>query len=124
MSRELERRRALLHAASAALLLAGGFAAFPARPQERVVKITARKFVFLPREVTLKKGQPVILEFTTADVVMGFNCPEFNVRADIIPGQTARVRFTPDKAGAFIFLCDIFCGEGHEGMSGMLKVEA
>ena len=124
MSPSQERRRILLHAATAVVLLGGGLAAFPARPQERVVKITARKFVFLPREVTLKKGEPVILEFTTADVVMGFNCPDFNVRTDIIPGQTARVRFTPDRTGTFTYLCDIFCGEGHEGMSGVLRVEA
>ncbi len=124
MTNDLEKRRALLHAGAAAMLLAGGLAAFPARPQDRVVRITARKFVFLPRELTLKKGEPVVLELTTADVVMGFNCPDLGVRADIIPGQTARLRFTPDKAGTFDFLCDIFCGEGHEGMSGKLKVEA
>jgi len=34
----------------------------------------------------------------------------------------ARVRFTPDRAGTFPFLCDIFCGEGHEGMSGKIVV--
>jgi cytochrome c oxidase subunit 2 len=122
MTGDFEKRRTLLHAAAAAALLGGGLAAFPARPAERVVRITARKFAFLPREVKLKKGVPVILELTSADVVMGFNAPDFNVRADIVPGQTARVRFTPDKAGTFTFLCDIFCGEGHEGMSGTLVV--
>jgi heme/copper-type cytochrome/quinol oxidase subunit 2 len=30
--------------------------------------------------------------------------------------------FTPDKAGTFTFLCDVFCGDGHEGMSGRLVV--
>jgi cytochrome c oxidase subunit 2 len=124
MSGDLEKRRTLLHAGAAIALLAGGLAAFPARPQDRVVRITARKFVFLPREVTLKKGVPVVLEFTTADVVMGFNCPDLGVRADIIPGQTARVRLTPEKTGTFVYLCDIFCGDGHEGMSGQIKVEA
>ena len=29
---------------------------------------------------------------------------------------------TPDKAGTFIFLCDVFCGDGHEGMNGTLVV--
>ena len=124
MSGDFDRRRALIHAGAAAAMLAGGLVAFPARPQEQVVRIAARKFVFLPREVTLKKGVPVVLELTSPEVVMGFNCPQLNVRADIIPGQTTRLRFTPDKAGEFDFLCDIFCGDGHEGMSGKLKVEA
>jgi len=34
------------------------------------------------------------------------------------------LRFTPDKVGTFTFLCDIFCGDGHEGMSGTMKVVA
>ena len=95
-----------------------------AQPQERVVKIVARKFAYLPGEVTLKKGEPVVLEFTSADVVMGFNAPDFNIRADIVPGQVARVRFVPDKTGEFEYLCDIFCGDGHEQMHGRIKVVA
>ena len=55
---------------------------------------------------------------------MGFSVPDFNVRADIVPGQVARVRLTPDKAGTFTFLCDIFCGSGHETMSGTMVVTA
>jgi len=67
---------------------------------------------------------PVVLELTTADVLMGFNAPDFAVRADIIPGQVARVRLVPDKVGTFAFLCDIFCGSGHETMSGTITVVA
>ena len=117
----IERRR-LFGMFGAAALAACGIAG--AQPKEQVVRITARKFAFLPGTITLKKGVPVTFEFVTADVVMGFNAPDFNVRADIIPGQTAQVRFTPDKVGTFTFLCDIFCGDGHEGMSGTMKVLA
>jgi cytochrome c oxidase subunit 2 len=115
-------RRRLLAAGVAAVLAAGGARA--ARPMPKVIRITARKFAFLPGEITLKKGVPVTLEFVSADVVMGFNAPDFKVRADIIPGQVARLHFTPDRTGTFTFLCDIFCGDGHEGMSGTLKVIA
>jgi cytochrome c oxidase subunit 2 len=55
---------------------------------------------------------------------MGFNAPDFKVRTDIAPGQVARVRLTPDKAGDFDFFCDNFCGEGHETMSGTIRVTA
>jgi cytochrome c oxidase subunit 2 len=112
-------RRLLLGAAAGALL-----AAFSARSQEKVVRIRARKFAYSPSQVTLKKGVPVTLEFTTEDVAMGFNAPDLNLRADILPGQSSRLRFTPDRTGSFVFLCDIFCGDGHEKMSGQLKVVA
>jgi cytochrome c oxidase subunit 2 len=32
------------------------------------------------------------------------------------------VPITPMKAGTFDFLCDNFCGEGHEQMSGQFIV--
>jgi cytochrome c oxidase subunit 2 len=41
-----------------------------------------------------------------------------------VPGQVARVRLIPDKVGTFEFACDIFCGEGHESMSGTIHVVA
>jgi cytochrome c oxidase subunit 2 len=98
------------------------YAAQSAQPQGRIIKITARKFSYDPPELMVKKGEAVVLEFTTADVFMGFNLPDFKTRADIVPGKTTRVRLVPDKVGSFVFLCDVFCGIGHEGMSGTLTV--
>ena len=95
-----------------------------AQPGEQVIKVLARRFTYTPNKLSLKRGVPVILELTSADVLMGFNAPDFDVRADIIPGQTARVRLVPDKVGTFTFLCDIFCGSGHETMSGTITVVA
>jgi len=95
-----------------------------AQPEEQVIKILARRFTYTPNKLSLKRGIPVILELTSADVLMGFNAPDFDLRADIIPGQTARVRLVPDKVGTFTFLCDIFCGSGHETMSGTMTVVA
>jgi cytochrome c oxidase subunit 2 len=122
----MNRQRRGLLAACAGTALAGiSFGACVlAQAPEQVIRITARKFVFLPGEITLKQGVPVVLEFESADVVMGFNLPDFKVRADIIPGQVARVPLTPQKLGSFDFVCDIFCGDGHEGMSGKLHVVA
>ena len=117
------QRRRILAAGIAAAGVAFGVAAL-AQPEEQVIRITARKFVFLPREIRLQKGVPVVLELVSADVVMGFNAPDFKVRADVIPGQVARVRLVPEKTGTFGFLCDIFCGDGHEGMSGQIHVVA
>ncbi len=93
-----------------------------AGPKEKVIRITAKKFNYTPGEIKLKKGVPVILEFTTLDVMMGFNLPDFNVRADIVPGKVTRLRLVPDKTGTFIFLCDVFCGTGHEEMNGKITV--
>lgn len=110
------------------LLLAAGLAGLVARsrviaqPNPRVVKVTARRFVFTPTVIELKKGEPVVFELNTADVFMGMNIHDFGVRSDIVPGQTMKLAFTPDKAGTFTFVCDVFCGDGHEEMSGKLVI--
>ncbi len=93
-----------------------------AAENEQVIQITAKRFEYSPKEITLKKGVPVILEFTSLDRLHGFNCPGLKLRMDIRPGKVNTLRFTPDKAGTFPFHCDNFCGSGHEGMRGTIIV--
>ena len=118
-------RRRLLLAVGGVALAAGSIGLrAAAQPKERVIKILARRFTFSPNQLTLKQGVPVVLELSTADVVMGFSAPDFQTRADILPGKGARVHLVPDKVGTFVFLCDIFCGSGHETMNGTITVTA
>jgi len=44
------------------------------------------------------------------------------VDARVKAGGATRVTFNPDKTGRFPFACDVFCGTGHEDMSGTLVV--
>ena len=118
-------RRTLLSMAGALALssvAALTFAQSNKKPKERVIKIIAKKFEFVPREIRIKQGETVLLQFTAPEVPMGFSLPDFGLRADIMPGKIATVRLTPDKTGSFEFLCDVFCGSGHEDMSGTLVV--
>ena len=112
-------------AATIAVLAAGSlvtYVAAQAAPRAKVIKVVAKRFDYGPSHLTLKKGVPVVLELSTRDVFMGFNLPDFNLRADIVPDKITRVTFVPDKAGTFTFLCDVFCGTGHEQMQGTLTV--
>jgi cytochrome c oxidase subunit 2 len=119
---DLHYKRRLLLAGVAACGLAAATRLVLAQTPERVIKIVAKKFDFTPGVIHLKKNVPVTLEFTTLDVVMGFSLPDFAIRTDILPGATARLRFTPDKVGEFPFHCDVFCGSGHESMTGSVIV--
>jgi cytochrome c oxidase subunit 2 len=107
-----------------ALLLVGASSllAGEIRNDEQVVRISASSFEFKPSEVVVKKGVPVTLELASQDRQHGFKLAQFHLRVDIQPGTVQKVRFVPDKVGTFTFLCDIFCGEGHEEMSGALRV--
>jgi cytochrome c oxidase subunit 2 len=114
-----------LVAVSAGLLLelmAMSSTAEDLRKNEQVIHISASSFEFKPSEITVKKGVPVTLEIASQDHHHGFRLSEFHLRADIQPGVMEKIRFVPDKSGKFTFLCDVFCGEGHEEMSGTLTV--
>ncbi len=89
---------------------------------EQVIQIKARRLEYSPKEITVKKGIPVLLQLVSADRLHGFSCPALGIRRDIYPGKVNSVRFVPDKAGTFPFHCDNFCGTGHEGMRGTIIV--
>jgi cytochrome c oxidase subunit II len=89
---------------------------------EQVIKITAKRYEYSPSTITVKKGGPVVLEFTSLDRLHGFSCPGLGIRTDIAPGKITTLRFVPQKEGIFPFHCDNFCGSGHEGMTGTIVV--
>ena len=93
-----------------------------AEETERVIKITAKRFEYSPNEITVKKGVPVVLEFTSLDRLHGFDCPGLGIRTDISPKKVTQLRFVPEKVGEFPFHCDNFCGSGHEKMTGKIIV--
>jgi cytochrome c oxidase subunit II len=117
-------RRTLLRASIMLGLAAAGPLALFAQGKPRAIAIRAQKFTYTPAELTLKLNEPVVFQLTSADVVMGFSVPDFKVRGTIIPGQVTEVAMTPTKTGEFIFLCDVFCGTGHETMEGTMRVVA
>ena len=118
----LNRTFALAGASALAAVGLGGCAASAA--QETVIKIVAQRFRYTPNEIVLKKGQTAVLEFTSLDFVHGFNIPDLKIRADLPPGKVTTVRVRFDEAGSYDFLCDNFCGDGHEQMAGRFKVIA
>jgi cytochrome c oxidase subunit II len=106
--------------------LLGPLGPFSARAQGgdgRVIEIEARRFVFTPSEIHIRQGELVTLAFKAQDFIHGFSVPELAVRADLIPGLLTKVKIQVEKAGRFDFLCDNFCGDGHEEMHGVLIVE-
>jgi cytochrome c oxidase subunit 2 len=114
------RRKAFAIAAAlaaAAIARAGGGAA----PAQRV-GLVARRFEFIPAEITVARGTHLTLVVASADFLHGFAMPDFGVRRDAAPGQVLEVTITPEKPGRYHYLCDNFCGDGHDRMSGILVV--
>jgi cytochrome c oxidase subunit II len=108
----------------AAVLVTTGLSCPMARAQAapQRIEITAKRFEFSPGEITLKKGQPVVLVLKSLDVGHGIHISELNVLVKVGKGGTAEVQFTPNKTGDFVGHCAVFCGSGHGSMAFKVHV--
>jgi len=117
----LFRTGAALAALAAGLGLAGG--EVRAAEEPKVIAITAKRFEFSPKEITLKVGETVKLQLTSEDVTHGFFAKPLGIDEVIVPGKTTEVVVTPKAAGRYTTICDHFCGSGHGGMKMTIVVE-
>jgi cytochrome c oxidase subunit 2 len=115
-------KHAIVAVRAAAILACAAAAAYGASGED-VIQVTAQRYSYSPSEIVLHKGQPAVLEITSRDFMHGFKVPALNIRVDLPPDTVTRVRVTPKKAGTYDFLCDNFCGSGHEQMEGRIVVK-
>jgi cytochrome c oxidase subunit II len=93
-----------------------------AASEPRRIEIVAKRFSFAPAEITLKKGEPVVLVLHSEDVPHGLKISELNVETEIAKGATSELSFTPNATGDFVGHCSRFCGSGHGSMTLTLHV--
>ena len=88
----------------------------------REIEIIAQRFRFTPNVIDAKRGEPLLLLIRSLDYIHGFSVPDLGVRSDLLPGTVVQLRITPQVVGRLDFLCDNFCGDGHETMHGQFNV--
>jgi cytochrome c oxidase subunit 2 len=93
-----------------------------AQPAPRRIEVDAKRFDFTPGEITLKKGEPVVIVLKSVDVAHGIRFRELGIETKAAKGQTSELAFTPNKTGAFVGHCSVFCGSGHGSMTLTLRV--
>src|ERR1700722_7975466 len=95
-------QRGFMHKQHLILALLFAFAGSQALTQKahaenapRHVEVTAKRFAFVPAEITLKKGEPVDLVLKSTDVQHGLRFRELHVDVRVGKGGTSEVHFTP-----------------------------
>jgi cytochrome c oxidase subunit II len=111
----------------------------PAR--EIQVEVTGQQFAWsyqYPPSVTggapidsyqlyIPKGESVLFNLHSKDVIHAFWIPAFRIQEDVVPGITTHWRATPDRLGSYPIVCNLLCGIGHSLMRSqvhVLKAEA
>lgn len=88
----------------------------------RTISVHARKFEFVPAEITLKQGEPVKLLLISDDVPHGLAVDGLQIHAELVKGHPVSLVLTPSTAGDFIGHCTRFCGSGHRDMQLAIHV--
>lgn len=88
----------------------------------KTITIHAKRYQFVPGDITLTKGETVNLVLVSDDVDHGLAVKGLGIRADIPRHKQVLVTVTPEEAGDFQGTCSHFCGAGHGSMKFVVHV--
>ncbi|MCF8303056.1 MAG: cytochrome c oxidase subunit II [Bacteroidales bacterium] len=70
----------------------------------------------------IPKGEPVVLDLISRDVIHSLYIPAFRVKEDMVPGRTKQMWFQANKTGSFDLFCAEYCGLRHSYMTTTVEV--
>lgn len=115
----------LAGAVTLALVLLALLAPLPlkgAAPTDRRIVITASQWDFRPGTVRVNRGDTVMIDLESVDVVHGLFVDGYEVKTIAEPGRPGQLTFVADRDGAFHFRCAVPCGNLHPFMIGKMIV--
>jgi cytochrome c oxidase subunit 2 len=92
-------------------------------PGEYEAVVHAFNSGFQPSEIRVPAGSTVTFRVTSADDPHGFHVEATSIREDVFPGEFVEVTHTFEEPREHMFLCDVYCGGGHDFMRGSVIVE-
>ena len=92
-------------------------------PNEYNVTLISSVFMFQPDTINIPAGAKIHFQVTSPDVVHGILIPRTNVNMMVLPGHITEYTYTFKEPGAYLLLCNEYCGTGHHYMMGILNVQ-
>jgi cytochrome c oxidase subunit 2 len=86
------------------------------------VRAIGQQYSFTPQCILVPAGTPITFRATSADAVHGFLISGTAVNLMLVPGYVSTLPARFDTPGERHVPCHEFCGLGHEGMWGKIKV--
>lgn len=86
------------------------------------VRAIGQQFSFTPACILVPAETPISFRMTSADVVHGFLITGSTINLMLVPGYISNIPARFATPGEFLMPCHEFCGMGHEGMWGRIKV--
>ena len=86
------------------------------------VRAVGQQYSFTPQCIVVPTGRPVTFRATSSDVIHGFLIDGTTVNTMLVPGYVSTITTRFDEPGDRHMPCHEFCGVGHEGMWGRIRV--
>jgi cytochrome c oxidase subunit 2 len=86
------------------------------------LRAIGQQYSFTPQCVVVPAETPVTLRATSADVVHGMLIEGTNINVMLVPGYISELPIRFKAPGEHVMPCQEFCGIGHQGMWGKIKV--
>ncbi|MBR0800880.1 cytochrome C oxidase subunit II [Bradyrhizobium jicamae] len=86
------------------------------------VRAIGQQYSFTPQCVVVPAETPITFRATSADVVHGFLIEGTNINTMLVPGYVSELPVRFKASGEHVMPCQEFCGIGHQGMWGKVKV--
>ena len=87
-----------------------------------IVRGIGQQYSFTPSCMLVPTDTPVTFRATSTDVVHGFLITGTNINLMLVPGCVSSLNARFETPGERLMPCHEFCGMGHEGMWGRIKV--
>ncbi len=93
-------------------------------PEKHRFEIVARRYTFTPSRIEVSQDDLVTIVFSTEDIPHSFTIDEYRIAKRATPGRPATFQFRAEKAGTFVFYCNLTTEEGCKKMRGELVVRS
>jgi cytochrome c oxidase subunit 2 len=86
------------------------------------VRAIGQQYSFTPQCVVVPADTPITFRATSADVVHGLLIEGTNINIMLVPGYVSLLQTSFKAPAEHVMPCQEFCGLGHQGMWGKIKV--
>lgn len=86
------------------------------------VNMVAMAFSFVPDVIEIPAGAEVTFRMTSQDVIHGFQVRGTGINVELIPGDISSLKYTFDRPGEYLMICNQYCGLAHQNMLGRVVV--
>jgi cytochrome c oxidase subunit 2 len=88
----------------------------------REVTIQARRYAFNPARIEVAQGDIVKITLIAEDIAHSFTIDEYRISKRASPSRRVTFEFCADRAGRFVFYCNLTVDQGCRAMRGELIV--